>query len=48
VVAALVVLVILAGVAARPIAVRLWRAGLISDRALFADQDFSQLLLDLL
>jgi hypothetical protein len=36
VVAALVVLVILAGVAARPIAVRLWRAGLISDRALFA------------
>jgi hypothetical protein len=36
VVAALVLLVILAAVAARPIAVRLWRMGMISDRALFA------------
>jgi hypothetical protein len=34
--AALVAVVILAAVLARPIAVRLWLAGLISDRVLFA------------
>jgi hypothetical protein len=33
--AALVFLVILAALVARPVAVRLWLAGLISDRALF-------------
>ena len=35
-VAALVAIVILAAVIARPVAVRLWRLGMISDRALFA------------
>jgi hypothetical protein len=35
VLAALVVLVILAAVIIRPLAVRLWREGLIGDRALF-------------
>jgi hypothetical protein len=34
--AALVALVILVAVVARPIAVRLWRMGVIGDRALFA------------